>query len=88
MNARLASIYDKPPPGRTRYAWWRFVEHHLPMVVIYLMVAALFAVILAPFVLVTVPSGDVGVLWKRFGGGTVLNPPPRPTTPFPGMASA
>jgi regulator of protease activity HflC (stomatin/prohibitin superfamily) len=74
MNARLVSIYDKPPPGRTRYAWWRFVEHHLPMVVIYLMVAVLFAVILAPFVLVTVPSGDVGVLWKRFGGGTVLNP--------------
>src|SRR5262245_41703795 len=23
---------------------------------------------------VTVPSGDVGVLWKRFGGGTVLDP--------------
>src|SRR4030088_898202 len=24
--------------------------------------------------LVTVPSGYVGVLWKRFGGGTVLDP--------------
>src|SRR5262249_37198890 len=23
---------------------------------------------------VTVPSGQVGVLWKRFGGGTVLDP--------------
>jgi regulator of protease activity HflC (stomatin/prohibitin superfamily) len=23
---------------------------------------------------ITVPSGDVGVLWKRFGGGTVLDP--------------
>jgi hypothetical protein len=23
---------------------------------------------------VTVPSGEVGVLWKRFGGGTVLDP--------------
>ena len=23
---------------------------------------------------VTIPSGEVGVLWKRFGGGTVLDP--------------
>jgi hypothetical protein len=23
---------------------------------------------------ITVPSGHVGVLWKRFGGGTVLDP--------------
>jgi len=44
------------------------------MLVIYLMVATLVAVVLAPYVLVTVPSGYVGVLWKRFGGGTVLNP--------------
>jgi regulator of protease activity HflC (stomatin/prohibitin superfamily) len=34
----------------------------------------LIAVVLAPFMLVTVPSGYVGVLWKRFGGGTVLDP--------------
>ena len=45
------------------------------MVVTYLLLATLFAVILAPFVLVTVPSGYVGVLWKRFGGGTVLTCP-------------
>jgi regulator of protease activity HflC (stomatin/prohibitin superfamily) len=74
MDARLVSIYDKPPQSRTRYAWWRFIEGLLPMAVIYLMVATLIAVILAPHVLVTVPSGYVGVLWKRFGGGTVLNP--------------
>jgi regulator of protease activity HflC (stomatin/prohibitin superfamily) len=74
MNARLVSVYDKPPPSRRRHAWWRFVEHHLPILVIYLMVATLVAVILAPYVLVTVPSGYVGVLWKRFGGGTVLDP--------------
>jgi regulator of protease activity HflC (stomatin/prohibitin superfamily) len=74
MEARLVSIYDKPPASRACYAWWRFIERHLPMLVIYLMVATLIGVILAPFVLVTVPSGYVGVLWKRFGGGTVLNP--------------
>jgi regulator of protease activity HflC (stomatin/prohibitin superfamily) len=38
------------------------------------MVMTLVAVILAPHVLVTVQSGYVGVLWKRFGGGTVLDP--------------
>src|SRR5271165_1435716 len=73
MNARLVSIYDKPPEGRVQHAWWRFVERQLPMLVIYLLVATLVAVVLAPFMLVTVPSGYVGVLWKRFGGGTVLD---------------
>jgi regulator of protease activity HflC (stomatin/prohibitin superfamily) len=73
MNAHVLSIYDKPP-SRPRYRWWRFVEHRLPTLVIYLMVATLVGVVLAPYVLVTVPSGFVGVLWKRFGGGTVLDP--------------
>ena len=62
------------PRAALRNAWWRFVEHRLPILVIYLMVATLVAVVLAPFMLVTVPSGYVGVLWKRFGGGTVLDP--------------
>jgi regulator of protease activity HflC (stomatin/prohibitin superfamily) len=44
------------------------------MVVIYLMVATLVAIVLYPHMVVTVPSGEVGVLWKRFGGGTVLDP--------------
>jgi regulator of protease activity HflC (stomatin/prohibitin superfamily) len=74
MEAPLVSIYDRPPRSRTRYAWWRFVEHHLPVLVIYLLVATLIGVVLAPFMLVNVPSGYVGVLWKRFGGGTVLDP--------------
>jgi len=69
MEAPLIS-YDKPPPSRMRRTWWR----HLPMVVTYLLLATLVAVILAPFVLMTVPSGYVGVLWKRFGGGTMLDP--------------
>jgi regulator of protease activity HflC (stomatin/prohibitin superfamily) len=38
------------------------------------MVATLVAVVLYPYVVVTVPSGHVGVLWKRFAGGTVLDP--------------
>jgi len=74
MDAQPVTVYDKSPISRARRAWWRFVEQHLPVVVIYLMVATLVCVVLAPFVIVTVPSGYVGVLWKRFGGGTVLDP--------------
>jgi len=74
MTAYLVSNNGKPRPGRARLAWWRFVERQLPTLVIYLLVATLICVIFAPFCLVTVPSGYVGVLWKRFGGGTVLNP--------------
>src|SRR6266404_5601682 len=65
---------DGIPPPTTPPRWRRFIENYLPMVVIYLMVATLVAVVLYPHMVVTVPSGDVGVLWKRFGGGTVLDP--------------
>jgi regulator of protease activity HflC (stomatin/prohibitin superfamily) len=60
-----------PPP---KNKWRRFVEGHLPIVIIYLMVATLVAAVLAPNIVVTVPSGHVGLLWKRFRGGTVLDP--------------
>src|SRR5947207_4194001 len=73
MKAYLWS--DGTPPPVTRQARWRrFVERHLASLVIYLMVATLVAVVLYPHVVVTVPSGQVGVLWKRFAGGTVLDP--------------
>jgi regulator of protease activity HflC (stomatin/prohibitin superfamily) len=62
------------PPKMTRFSWGRFVDRHLPSTVIYLMVATLVAVVLYPHMVITVPSGEVGVLWKRFGGGTVLDP--------------
>src|SRR6202047_2404146 len=74
MNPHIFAIDDKPAPGRIRRAWWHFVERQLPRLVIYLLVATLVGVILAPFVFVTVPTGYVGVLWKRCGGGTVLDP--------------
>src|SRR4029077_4907505 len=45
-----------------------------PGVVIFLMAATLIVVVLAPHMVVTVPSGHVGVLWKRFAHGTVRDP--------------
>jgi regulator of protease activity HflC (stomatin/prohibitin superfamily) len=65
---------DRPmPPTRAASKWRRFLESRLSSVVIYLMVATLVAVVLYPHMVITVPSGEVGVLWKRFGGGTVLD---------------
>src|SRR5690242_20072588 len=63
-----------PTPSPKRYRWWRFIEHSLPVIVIYLMVATLVSFLIAPNVIVTVPTGHVGILWKRFRGGTQLDP--------------
>jgi regulator of protease activity HflC (stomatin/prohibitin superfamily) len=78
------SIDDLPSPRKKR-GWWRRLGRHLPGVVVSLMMAALVIVVLWPYVVITVPSGRVGVLWKRFNGidiycwcwvgrGTVLDP--------------
>jgi hypothetical protein len=60
-----------PPP---KHKWRRFVEQRLPSVVIFLMMLTLVGVVLYPHMVVNVTSGHVGVLWKRFGGGTVIDP--------------
>jgi prohibitin 2 len=74
MKAYLYSLDGQPPPTRVQRGWRRFVERHLPSLVIYLMVVTLVGIVLYPHMVQTVPSGEVGVLWKRFGGGTVLDP--------------
>jgi regulator of protease activity HflC (stomatin/prohibitin superfamily) len=73
MKVDLWPVDGTMPPTRAPSRWRRFLESHLPSVVIYLMVATLVAVVLYPHMVITVPSGEVGVLWKRFGGGTVLD---------------
>ena len=76
------SLDDTPPPPRRR---WGFMGRNLPGLSIVLMVALLVGVVLWPYMVITVPSGQVGVLWYRFIGfdaycwcmvnrGTVLNP--------------
>src|ERR1700748_3062348 len=74
MKVDLWPVDGSIPHTRAPSRWRRLLERHLPSVVIYLMVATLVAVVLYPHMVVTVPSGEVGVLWKRFGGGTVLDP--------------
>jgi regulator of protease activity HflC (stomatin/prohibitin superfamily) len=60
------------PPPRKHSRWRNFVERKLPGIVIFLMVITLIAIVLYPYMVVSVPSAQVGVLWKRFGGGTQL----------------
>ncbi len=72
-------------PAPPRRGWRRHIGRHLPGISVFLMVALLAVVVLWPFVVITVPSGRVGVLWKRFNGfdlycwcfvgrGTILDP--------------
>lgn len=61
------------PTPKKRSRWRHFIERQLPSIVIFLMVLTLVVIVLYPYMVVSVPSGQVGVLWKRFGGGTVLD---------------
>jgi regulator of protease activity HflC (stomatin/prohibitin superfamily) len=84
MASYPQSIDDlEPPPARR--GWRRFFLRHLPGLSFLMLVGLLIAVVLWPFVVITVPSGFVGILWKRFNGldlycwcwvgrGTVLDP--------------
>jgi regulator of protease activity HflC (stomatin/prohibitin superfamily) len=68
-----------------RRRWWRLIGRHLPAFSVLVLMAMLTTVVLWPYMIITVPSGQVGVLWKRFNGvdlycfcwvgrGTVLAP--------------
>ena len=76
---------DGTPPPPTKRGWWRLVWRHLPGLAFSLMVVLLLIVVLWPYMVITVPSGRVGVYWKRFNGfdmycwcfvgrGTILDP--------------
>jgi regulator of protease activity HflC (stomatin/prohibitin superfamily) len=64
-----------PPQQRNQPdRWRRFAERHMPSVVLSLLIAALALSILYPAMVYTVPAGYLGVQWRRFGGGTELDP--------------
>ncbi|HYA06324.1 MAG TPA: prohibitin family protein [Xanthobacteraceae bacterium] len=83
--ARYPQSIDDLPPRRRRRGLWRLIARHIPGVSVVLLTALLVVVVLWPYVVITVQSGRVGVLWKRFNGidlyclcwvgrGTVLDP--------------
>ena len=78
------SIDDLAQPPRPRGVIRR-LWRHLPGIAVMVMSAMLVTVVLWPYIVITIPSGRVGVLWKRFNGidiycwcwvgrGTVLDP--------------
>jgi len=84
MAAYPESLGDLPAAPSKR-GWWRFIGRHLPSLSVLVLLSFLAATVLFPYVVITVPSGMVGVLWKRFNGydlyclcfvgrGTILDP--------------
>jgi len=84
MASYPQSIDDLASPTRRR-GWRRSLLRHLPGLSFIALIGLLIVVVLWPYVVITVPSGYVGVLWKRFNGldlycwcwvgrGTVLDP--------------
>jgi regulator of protease activity HflC (stomatin/prohibitin superfamily) len=78
------SVDDLSPPPRRR-GRLRYFLRHLPGLSASLLLALLVGIVLWPYMVIDVPSGQVGVLWKRFNGldlyclcwvgrGTVLDP--------------
>jgi len=83
--AKYPEILETTPPPHRKRGFWRFLGRHLPGLSVSLLVMLLTATVLYPYVVITVPSGQVGVLWKRFNGfdsycwcfvgrGTILDP--------------
>src|SRR5262249_45961719 len=59
---------------KVRPRWRRFILAQLTAISLFLMIVLLLGIVLYPYVVVNVPAGHVGVLWKRLRGGTVLDP--------------
>jgi regulator of protease activity HflC (stomatin/prohibitin superfamily) len=74
VNAYPLSLDGIPPRVRTQPRWQRLLLRNLTYVSLFVMAVLLLGVLLYPFMVVNVPSGQVGVLWLRFRGGTVLDP--------------
>jgi regulator of protease activity HflC (stomatin/prohibitin superfamily) len=83
MSAYPWSRTEQPPPPRR--GWWGFLRRYLSGIAVTVMVVLLIGFVLYPHMVITVPSGEAGVLWKRFYGpgihcwcilpsGTVLDP--------------
>jgi regulator of protease activity HflC (stomatin/prohibitin superfamily) len=59
---------EPKPPRPPRRGLSGFLRRHFPGLFVIALVTLLIGFVLYPFMLVTVPSGHAGVLWKRFSG--------------------
>lgn len=58
--------------GRLWRRLTRFIGRHGPEIAVVIMIFVFMVVYFADEIFYTIPPGSVGVLWLRFGGGTVL----------------
>lgn len=83
VDYRLSLDEAQTPPRKRGLL--RFVGRHLPSLSVTLLASFLLIIVLWPYMVVTVQSGQVGVLWRRFygfdfycvcfvGRGTALDP--------------
>ena len=63
--ATYEDMLDEEPLAPRKRGWRSFIWRHLLAVTTPLLVALLMIVVLWPYVVITVPSGRVGVYWKR-----------------------
>lgn len=59
--------------GRLWRRFTRFIGRHGPEIAVVIMIFVFMVVYFADEIFYTIPPGSVGVLWLRFGGGTVLS---------------
>ena len=59
---------EPKPPRPPRRGFRGYLRRHFPGLFIIALVTLLIGFVLYPYMLVTVPSGHAGVLWKRFSG--------------------
>jgi regulator of protease activity HflC (stomatin/prohibitin superfamily) len=74
VNAYRLSLDGTAAAVRTLPRWQRLLLTNLTYASLFVMAMLLLGILLYPFMVVNVPSGQVGVLWLRFRGGTVLDP--------------
>src|SRR5271170_824302 len=84
--AKYQETLDVKPPPQPPRRWWRVITRRASSFSILLLATMLMLTVLWPYMVITVPSGHVGVHWKRFndgfdfycwcviGRGTVLDP--------------
>ena len=64
---KYEDVLDELQLAPKKRGWRSFIWRHLPAVTTALLVALLMIAVLWPSVVITVPSGHVGVYWKRIG---------------------
>ncbi len=61
---KYPDFIDAMSPAPRKRSWWRVLGRQLPGLLLAFMVTLLTATVLYPYVIITVPSGQVGVLME------------------------